>query len=80
MCWNFKLFLNIIPDILRKSLVSSCPFFFQFSYAYRVKYMKIGPTGTADGKVTNLRMKVVLSADMNTFLMKLNSYDIVNAG
>lgn len=42
--------------------------------------MKIGPTGTADGKVTNLRMKVVLSADMNTFLMKLNSYDIVNAG
>ncbi|XP_044746504.1 uncharacterized protein LOC123308044 [Coccinella septempunctata] len=52
----------------------------KFKYSYRVKYMKIGPTGTADGQVTNLRMRVVLSADLNTFLMKLNKYDIVNAG
>ncbi|KAL3283202.1 hypothetical protein HHI36_006351 [Cryptolaemus montrouzieri] len=52
----------------------------KFSYNYRVKYMKIGPTGIVDGGVTNFKMLVKIGINYNTYMGSLDDYEITSSG
>lgn len=52
----------------------------EFSYNYNAKIMGLGPDGSIDGKVSNIKVDVTLGFDLVTLQASIDEFYITHAG